>query len=222
MVIMDKITFWIMMVLGAVMITSCSQDDFDDSQIIEMETTGNDFLKGKFADGNSFEVCFEGFALEGECIYTDTITRDDDYATAGCSKVVCLDTVSVRQEGEFTILKCRYKADVITAKVSMFTLFQPRYNYLPFYYTAEKVMYQGKLIAEHNYTFSLGETIKEELPTDDETLAAKWLLKFQVNVTENEREITTFEYADTVCVRDYSEWGNNPDITITVTYDYKG
>ena len=179
-----------------------------------------------YSNGQKYDVDLSDFTLCSENLYyTDSITMDDAVATANDGfRIRSSELIDVENLGNYEIRKYHYKV-VFLIYIQSFS-HETYYRYLPFEFEGKELWLNNKPIIPQPIVFERGEATVTELPLSDgdNGLYAKYLIDYHINVYYrcDARKLSEFTYVYEVARKDVSVWdGNNGDITVTVTYDWK-
>ena len=190
---------FIMLLLGISIMVSC-KDFYDPFQEFDLCNIDGDLFSGYYNE-KKFSVYFSGFNFVSETKATpDTVLRGDKLTVTGFTETELVDTLSFRTEEMFSVRNHLYKAAVTIQRECELSIPTITTVYLPFYFTAEEVCFNDRLMAKHSYTFEI-ENLPIELVLED-SLSKKWDLQFLIKVYENQKEVSKFLYINEINIEE--------------------
>ena len=190
---------FIMLLLGISIMVSC-KDFYDPFQEFDLCTTEGDIFSGYYNE-KKFSVYFSGFNFVSETkAPPDTVLRGDKLTVTGVTKATIVDTLSLREKEIFSVCNILYKAAIKLQRECELSIPTITTVYLPFYFTAEEVCFNDRLMAKHSYTFEI-ENLPIELVLED-SLSKKWDLQFLIKVYENQKEVSKFLYKNEINIEE--------------------
>ena len=200
---------FIMLLLGISIMVSC-KDFYDPFQEFDLCTTEGDIFSGYYNE-KKFSVYFSGFNfVSEEKARPDTILRGDNLIVTGFTEAEVVDTLSVRTKEMFSVRNNLYRAAIKVQRECELSIPTITTVYLPFYFTAEEIYFNDRVMAKHSYTFEI-ENLPIELALED-SLSKKWDLQFLIKVYEDQKEVSKFLYVNELNIEEKIR---------VYTYDFK-